>query len=241
MEIKKLIEHKQKVKSSKPKFRRQELHKRKRLADVWRKPRGVHSKMRLRRRGKAVMVSVGYKMPEKVRGLTKQGLSQVMVSSPEHIKFIQSGEIAIIRKVSNRKRLAILEAAKIANVAVLNFNDVSKKIDEIKVKLHIKKEARKEKETKRAKKQEDEKKKAKMSTKQAEKTVKAEVKSSLETKAVETETKKEIKKETPSKSKEVKQKEKPKEEVKKETKLTKPKTETKAKSKTEVKINKLNA
>jgi large subunit ribosomal protein L32e len=180
---KKLI-HKQKVKSKKPNFVRQEAHKRKRLPQNWRKPKGVHSKLRLRRRGKANMVSIGYKMAEEVRGLTRQGLRQIMISSPEHLKYIKEGEVAVLKKVSNRTRLTILKAAQKAKVQIVNIHDIAKKIEEVQKKLVSKKQAIKIKEAKRAKKAEEEKKKAKMSAKQAEKQ-KAQSTEKLETKVKE--------------------------------------------------------
>jgi large subunit ribosomal protein L32e len=164
----KLIAHKQKVKAKKPNFCRQETHRRAKLGTEWRKPKGVHSKLRLRRRGKGKMVSIGYRMPEAVRGLTVEGLRQVYVSSPEHIKYISKEEVALMRKVSNRTRLAILQAAQKANARVLNVKDIAKKIEELTVKLSHKKVKKEAKTKNKLRKEEEEKKKAKMSKKQAE-------------------------------------------------------------------------
>jgi large subunit ribosomal protein L32e len=165
---KKLIAHKQKVKAKKPNFCRQETHRRKKLGTEWRKPKGVQSKLRLRRRGKGKMVSIGYRMPEEVRGLTKEGLRQVYVSNPAHLKYVGTGEVAIIKKVSNRTRLEILKAAQKANIRILNIRDIAKKVEELTAKRSHKKVKKEEKSKKKTKKEEEEKKKAKMSQKQAE-------------------------------------------------------------------------
>ena len=151
----------------KPKFLRQEGKRFKRLKNCWRKPKGVHSKLRLRRRGKPTMVSIGYKAPEKVRGLVKGNIQQVSVSKPEHLKFIKKGEVAVLKKTSNRKRLEILLEAKKLNIQVFNFPNLDKKIVQIKESLSSKKIAKKLKLDKKAQKELDEKKKSKMSQKQA--------------------------------------------------------------------------
>jgi large subunit ribosomal protein L32e len=151
----------------KPKFLRQEGKRFKRLKNCWRKPKGVHSKLRLRRRGKPTMVSIGYKAPEKVRGLVKGNIQQVSVSKPEHLKFIKKGEVAVLKKTSNRKRLEILLEAKKLNIQVFNFPNLDKKIVQIKESLSSKKIAKKIKLDKKSQKEVEEKKKSKMSQKQA--------------------------------------------------------------------------
>jgi large subunit ribosomal protein L32e len=216
----KLIAHKQKVKAKKPNFCRQETHRRKKLGTEWRKPKGVQSKLRLRRRGKGKMVSIGYRMPEVVRGLTKDGLRQVYVSNLAHLKYVGKDEVALIKKISSKHRLEILQAAQKASVRILNVRDIAKTIEELKVRISRKKVKKEEKGKKRAKKEEEEKKKAKMSQKQAEQKQKTESKTLEST--VKAETKTEEKNiETP--------KEKPaaKPTPKKETKNAKPETKPK--------------
>ena len=151
----------------KPNFLRQEGKRFKRLKNCWRKPKGVHSKLRLRRRGKPTMVSIGYKAPEKVRGLVKGNIQQVSVSKPEHLKFIKKGEVVVLKKMSNKKRLEILLEAKKLNIQVLNFPNLDKKIVQIKESLSSKKIAKKIKLDKKSQKEVEEKKKSKMSQKQA--------------------------------------------------------------------------
>jgi large subunit ribosomal protein L32e len=164
----KLIAHKQKVKARKPAFNRQETHRRNKLGTEWRKPKGVHSKLRLRRRGKGKMVSIGYRMPSEVRGLTSEGLRQVYVSNVDHLKYISKDEVALIKKVSSKNRLKILQAAQKASIRILNINDIAKTIEALIARISRKKVKQEEKTKKRAKKEEEEKKKAKMTQKQAE-------------------------------------------------------------------------
>jgi len=185
----KLLKHKIVAKKKQPNFMRQEAHKRLKLSeDTWRKPRGIHSKLRLRRRGKAKMVSVGYRLPEEVRGLTKEGLRIVPVSSVQQLKNLTKDCVVLVAKVSKRQRLSILLEAQKLGINVINFKDIAKEIEAVKKKLSSKKEARKIKEERKRKLEEEEKKKAKMSEKQAKK--KDDKKSEIEPKLTEEQKKK---------------------------------------------------
>ena len=54
------------MKKKKPKFIRQDAHKKGRLAKKWRKPKGLQSKMRLCKKGYRKRISKGYKSPKEV-------------------------------------------------------------------------------------------------------------------------------------------------------------------------------
>lgn len=241
---KKLVEHKQMVKKKQPRFIRQEAHKRKKLGDSWRKPKGVHSKLRLRRRGKPKMVSVGYKMPDQVRGISKAGLRIVYISSVAQLKTLTKEYVAVMSKVSKKQRLKLLVEAQKLGISFINFKDITKEVEAIKKKLGVKKEARKFKEERKKKRAEEEKKKAKMSEKQAkkveptkeqkEKIEKAAEKAKEEIKDLKENIKKEIVK------KAVKE-EKPKEKPTKKKAESKPKPKPKKAEKKPAKEDKKNA
>jgi large subunit ribosomal protein L32e len=169
MIIEKLLKHKAVAKKKKPHFVRQEFHKRNKLGDTWRKPRGIHSKLRLKRRGKPQMVSIGYKMPDAVRGLTKTGLTLVLVSSIKELKALGKDCVPVMRKVSKKQRLALMIEAQKLGITFNNFKDITHKVEAINKQLTVKKEARKVKEERKKLQAEEEKKKAKMSEKQAKK------------------------------------------------------------------------
>ncbi|MFQ5648225.1 MAG: eL32 family ribosomal protein, partial [Candidatus Aenigmatarchaeota archaeon] len=57
------------VKKRKPSFKRHEQFRCKKLKKTWRKPRGRHSKMRVRVASRGRMPSIGYRNPPEVRGL----------------------------------------------------------------------------------------------------------------------------------------------------------------------------
>jgi len=146
-QISTLLELRSKIKSRKPDFIRQDNPKRPKLNDKWRKPKGIHSKIRHHFKGRRKMPSPGYKSPIKTRWLHFSGLKVVRVFSPIHIsKIKQDSEGAIISKnVGMKKRLDILRKAKELNVKVMNLNvDENIRNIEDKINLRKKREAKKE-------------------------------------------------------------------------------------------------
>lgn len=110
------------LKKRKPQFRRQETVRHKKLSTSWRKPKGRHNKMRVRERGKLRLVSVGYKSPESVRGLTRAGMKRVRVSNTQDLESLDNRtEQAIIASgVGRKKRLGIMKAAEELKVKIAN-------------------------------------------------------------------------------------------------------------------------
>ena len=151
MTIKPILELRNKLKERKPDFIRQDYGRRKRIKAIWRKPKGIHSKIRHHFKGRRKMPSPGYKSPVKVRGIHASGLKIVNISSPDDIKLIkkESEGIVISKSVGMKKRLEILKKAKNLQIQILNLN-----VDE-----HIKKiedfiNSKKKPEAKETKKQE---------------------------------------------------------------------------------------
>lgn len=105
-----------------PKFRRQEWWKHKRIGEKWRKPRGNDSKMRLARKGKAPIVKVGYRSPARTRGTHPSGLSEVLVHNLRDLEKIEPTKQAarISSSVGRKLRGQILEKANERRVKILN-------------------------------------------------------------------------------------------------------------------------
>jgi len=110
------------LRKRKPKFRRQEWFRFKRLGEVWRKPRGRDSKMRVGIRGKPAMPSVGYRLPKRLRGLHPSGMVEVLVHNPGELRRVDPSRqvVRIASAVGGLKRKQILELAKELKVRVLN-------------------------------------------------------------------------------------------------------------------------
>lgn len=105
----------------KPKFRREELCKLKRLKDVWRRPRGKDSKVRKGKRGKSKSPKIGYKNPEKIRGLIKGYKAKIVHNVKELMQLNPKEEAAIIAKqVGRKKRNEIIREANKLMITILN-------------------------------------------------------------------------------------------------------------------------
>ena len=116
-------------------FTRQDAHKKAKLASNWRKPRGLQSKVRLKRRGYVRPVSAGY--GKKDRHLVK-GLEPVVVHTAAELEGLDTKKhgVIIAAKLGSKKREALLTAAKA--FTVLNL-DIEKKLAAITEKLAARK------------------------------------------------------------------------------------------------------
>ncbi len=118
----KLLELRKKIKSKKPDFVRYESWRYKRVKPNWRKPKGIDSKVREKRKGWIKMPDVGYRSPKVVRGLHPSGFEEVLVYRPEDLEKLDPTKhaVRIAHTVGTRKRLTILEKAEELELVVLN-------------------------------------------------------------------------------------------------------------------------
>ena len=110
-------------------FRRDGEGKKERLADTWRRPRGLHNKQRIQKKAKGPMPTPGYGSPADVRGLHPSGYRDVLVHTPDEIEGLDPAldAVRIAAAVGARKRGVIQEKAMAAGLKVLNPKDLSKK------------------------------------------------------------------------------------------------------------------
>ena len=152
--ISELLEIRQSIKEKKTDFIRQDYQRRKRLGGKlkWRKPKGIHSKIRHGFKGWRKMPSPGYKSPTQVKGLHSIGLRIVNVRSIDDVKKIKKEEEGIIisRQVGLKKKLEIMKKAKELNLTVLNFN-IDNKLKEIESFVNSKNKTKPKKEPKQQK------------------------------------------------------------------------------------------
>lgn len=130
--MKELLQVRKELKERKPEFIRQDTQKRKKLSLKWRRPKGIHSKMRHHFKGKRTSPSPGHKSPLKVRGLHSSGLKIVNVCSAKDLEKVRKDAegIVISGQVGMKKSYEILKKAKMAGISVLNLN-MDEKIKEI--------------------------------------------------------------------------------------------------------------
>ncbi|MEM0475286.1 MAG: 50S ribosomal protein L32e [Candidatus Norongarragalinales archaeon] len=110
------------TKKKHPKFERQNIHLKKRVARTgWRKPRGVDNKQRIYRFGFGASPNIGYRNARATRGLHPCGLREVRVFNVRDLEKLDSLKhaVRIAAGVSRRKREAIRTRAAQLDLKVL--------------------------------------------------------------------------------------------------------------------------
>ncbi len=119
----------------KPGFTRQDAHKKAKLAGSWRKPRGLQSKVRLKRRGYVRQISTGYGSAKSTRGTVK-GLVPATISVVADLEGLDAKKhgAIIASGLGSRKRERLITLAKEKGITVLNL-DAEKKLASIRERL----------------------------------------------------------------------------------------------------------
>lgn len=163
-----LLDLRKRIKAKKPDFLYQDAHKKIALPRKWRRPRGLHSKMRLNKRGYRRKIQIGWKSPALVRGLHPSGYEPILISNVPDLDLLDKEKHgALISNVGRKKRFQILEAALKKGITVLNIKDPKKYLEDHRKKLEEKKAEKKKKEaekTAKKKKLEQKKKEKKKDT-----------------------------------------------------------------------------
>ena len=110
------------ISGRRPAFKRQEWFRYSKLGENWRKPKGIHSKMKRGLKRRPPMVEVGYRGPAEVRGLHPSGFEEVLVYNVEGLENIDPKKqaVRIGGTVGTKKRMAIEDRADELGIRVLN-------------------------------------------------------------------------------------------------------------------------
>lgn len=105
-----------------PKFKRENYFRLKRIQTTWRSPKGIDSKMRHKLKGKRKSPGTGYRGPKLTRGLHPSGKEIVLVSNLKDIEKVDSeSQVAQIKgSVGSRKRLDIINFAEDNDIHIIN-------------------------------------------------------------------------------------------------------------------------
>ncbi len=122
----KLLEIRKSMKARKPNFRIQNSNDpKKRFSGRWKRPKGLQSKIRERRKGNPRYIEPGYGSPAAVRGAAAEGLFPVVVSNVGDLSKVgDSHGVVISSTVGLRKKIEIVKAAVERNLKLLNVNPV---------------------------------------------------------------------------------------------------------------------
>lgn len=143
-------------KAKKPTFLRQDSHKKGEISNNWRKPKGLQSKMRLKKKGYPRSIEIGWKSPTLVRGLTQDGLKPVIVNNVKDLENQKDVGLIISKSVGKKKRVEILNKAKELSLKVINI-DSEKYLKSVTEFMESKKKQKKVKVDEKAKKVEKKK------------------------------------------------------------------------------------
>lgn len=113
---------------NKPAFKRRGLHRKARLEDVWRRPRGLQSKQRAQFKAKGAHPRPGYGSPVTIRGMHPSGYEEVRVFTPAELVGLipETQAVRIAGSVGNRKRGEIQARAMELGLKVLNAKDLTR-------------------------------------------------------------------------------------------------------------------
>ena len=146
------------LKERKPNFIRQDVVRKKTLKIKWRRPKGMHSKVRLHQRGNLKLVTKGYKSPQEVRGMLRTGLFPVLVHNVKELVEINTKtQSAVIGSTVGLKLK--LEIVKKAIELKINLENVKHPSEFLKEKTDALKNKKLQKESKEKQQKEEEKKK----------------------------------------------------------------------------------
>ena len=166
----KLLETKKRMKAKMPTFIRTDTNQKKFRAR-YRKPRGLHNKIRLNKAGHQKKAAPGYGTPRTLRHFTREGLKHVLIFNKQGLEALQKNELPLLAAgVSLRNRIKILEQAQQKKIRIGNIKDIDAFLAKVKEERQKHKQELQKKETKKKDAQTEALKKAEEKKKEPEKT-----------------------------------------------------------------------
>ncbi|MBQ3684873.1 MAG: 50S ribosomal protein L32e [Candidatus Methanomethylophilaceae archaeon] len=110
------------ISGRRPAFKRQEWYRYSKLGEKWRKPKGIHSKMKRCLKRRPPMVDIGFRGPAAARDLHPSGFEEVLVYNVDGLEGIDPKKqaVRIGGTVGTKKRMAIEDRADELGIRVLN-------------------------------------------------------------------------------------------------------------------------
>jgi large subunit ribosomal protein L32e len=132
------------LKARKPDFLHEDYQKRACIPLPWRKPRGLHSKMRHRFAGHRALANPGYGSPKEAYGLHPSGFAPVLVHTLNELAALNpKAQGAVLgRTLGIPRRMALLGKAKELGVKILNVKDIDAELKAAQERIAERKQAK---------------------------------------------------------------------------------------------------
>jgi len=110
------------ISGRRPAFKRQEWFRYSKLGEKWRKPKGIHSKMKRKLKRRPPVVLIGYRGPVVARNLHPSGFEEKLVFTVDELDGVDPKKqaVRIGGTVGTRKRIVIEDRAEELGIRVLN-------------------------------------------------------------------------------------------------------------------------
>ena len=112
------------------------------LGSNWRKPKGMHNKTRLSKKGHPLLVAVGYGNQKQFRGMYKSQFHYKLINSESDLENLKEEYVMISGSLGLRNKILLLNKIKTLNVKVLNVKDIEQFIKDAEEKIKLKKQKR---------------------------------------------------------------------------------------------------
>jgi large subunit ribosomal protein L32e len=148
------------LRKKKPNFLRQNSNKYK-FKNKWRAPRGLHNKIRLKRKGHVKQPSIGYGTPNEIKYIDKNtGLRPVLVSNISELAEInpKTESVILSTRFGMKKKVEIIKKCQELKLLIFNVKDSENELVEINTIISEKKKTKAKKTAEKKKKIEESKK-----------------------------------------------------------------------------------
>jgi len=126
-----LLKIRKNLKQKSPSFRRIESWRLKRIKNRWRRPRGIDTKAREKKKGWPILPMAGFRSPKDIRDKTRSGKEEILVFSAADLSLIDpTTQVArIASNIGQRKKERIIMEAELQNVRIINPIIAKVKVD----------------------------------------------------------------------------------------------------------------
>lgn len=135
--------------TKKKKFIRYKSVNQVKLKGGWRRVRGMHNKVRLKKKGHIHKVSIGYGTKNETKNFYNSEFDYKLINNINDLNDISKKYILISRLIGLKKKIEILKKAKELKLNVIKVNDIDSYLKNIQDKLSEKKQKKAKKQEKK--------------------------------------------------------------------------------------------